>query len=104
MPEVRPIKATAVNLLPVHFMQIGSGAPMLGIIAGNLALMLGVRGGIYMSSGIVPRLGARFAQSEFRSRLEMTSRFHGYLEKIPTRVIIRPLSALVELVALLKEY
>ena len=29
---------------------------MLGTVAGNLALMLGARGGIYVAGGIVPKL------------------------------------------------
>jgi glucokinase len=75
---------------------------MLGTIAGNLALTLGARGGIYISGGIVPRLGSFFADSEFRSRFEMKGRFHNYLEAIPTRVIIRPLPALAGLATILK--
>jgi glucokinase len=75
---------------------------MLGTIAGNLALTLGARGGIYVSGGIVPRLGSFFAQSEFRSRFEKKGRFHGYLEKIPTFVIVRPLPGLLGAAALLK--
>ena len=39
---------------------------MLGTIAGNLALSLGARGGVYIAGGIVPRLGTRFAESGFR--------------------------------------
>jgi glucokinase len=38
---------------------------MLGTVAGNLALTLGARGGIFISGGIVPRISAFFAQSEF---------------------------------------
>jgi glucokinase len=40
---------------------------MLGTVAGNLALTLGARSGIYVAGGIVPRLGAFFAQSELGS-------------------------------------
>ena len=48
---------------------------MLGTVAGNLALTLGARGGIYIAGGIVPRLGATFAQSDFRARFEAKGRF-----------------------------
>src|ERR1700732_5104766 len=48
---------------------------MLGTMAGNLALTLGARGGIYIGGGIVPRLGRRFAQSPFRARFEAKGRF-----------------------------
>ena len=34
---------------------------MLGTVAGNLALTLGARGGIYIAGGIVPKLGEAFA-------------------------------------------
>jgi glucokinase len=61
---------------------------MLGEVAGNLALTLGARGGVYIAGGIVPRLGARFAESSFRERFEGKGRFQGYLALIPTFVII----------------
>jgi glucokinase len=60
---------------------------MLGTIAGNMALTLGARGGIYIGGGIVPRLGGRFASSGFRQRFEQKGRFASYLAKIPTYVI-----------------
>jgi glucokinase len=76
---------------------------MLGTVAGNLALTLGARGGIYVAGGIVPRLGAHFAQSEFRARFEAKGRLRGYLAAIPTYVIARPLPALLGATALLKQ-
>jgi glucokinase len=60
---------------------------MLGAMAGNLALTLGARGGVYIAGGIVPRLGTRFAGSRFRERFEGKGRFRGYLAAIPTFVI-----------------
>ena len=75
---------------------------MLGTVAGNLALILGARGGIYIAGGIVPKLGRIFAESEFRSRFEAKGRFRGYLAAIPTYAIVRPLSALVGAAALLE--
>jgi glucokinase len=66
---------------------------MLGTMAGNLALTLGARGGIYVGGGIVPRLGQRFAQSPFRGRFEAKGRFSEYLAAIPTYVVNHPLPA-----------
>jgi glucokinase len=43
---------------------------LLGGFAGNVALTLGSRGGVFIGGGIVPRLGERFFQSEFRRRFE----------------------------------
>jgi glucokinase len=76
---------------------------MLGTMAGNLALTLGARGGIYIAGGIVPRLGEFFAQSEFRERFEAMGRFRSYLAAIPTYVIVRPFPALLGAAALLKQ-
>lgn len=62
----------------------------LGSVAGNLALTLGARGGVYIGGGIVPRLGALFAASVFRARFEAKGRFESYLAVIPTWVIDAP--------------
>ena len=66
----------------------------LGSVAGNLALTLGARGGIYIGGGIVPRLGTAFDTLPFRQRFEDKGRFRGYLERIPTAVITMPSPAL----------
>ena len=74
---------------------------MLGTMAGNLALTLGARGGIYVGGGIVPRLGQRFAQSPFRARFEAKGRFSEYLAAIPTWVVTHPLPAFLGCAAVL---
>jgi glucokinase len=60
---------------------------MLGSVAGNLALTLGARGGVFVGGGIVPRLGDWFDQSPFRARFEAKGRFQPYLAGIPVWVI-----------------
>ncbi len=60
---------------------------LLGSVAGNLALTLGARGGVYLGGGIVPRLGTWFDSSPFRERFEDKGRFGGYLRAIPVWVI-----------------
>lgn len=59
----------------------------LGTAAGNLAITLGARGGVYIGGGIVPRLGDFFDRSPFRARFESKGRFSAYLAAIPTWVI-----------------
>ncbi len=66
----------------------------LGSVAGNLALTLGSRGGVYIGGGIVPRLGLAFDALPFRERFEDKGRFRGYLQNIPTFVITAPAPAL----------
>jgi glucokinase len=67
---------------------------MLGGFAGNVALTLGSRGGVFIGGGIVPRLGERFFQSEFRTRFEEKGRFRSFLTGIPTALITDTLAAL----------
>lgn len=59
----------------------------LGTIAGNLALTLGARGGVYIGGGIVPRLGQAFDRSAFKQRFTARGRFTSYLADIPVHVI-----------------
>jgi glucokinase len=62
---------------------------LLGTLAGNVALTLGARGGVYVGGGIVPRWGdAVLARSRFRERFEAKGRFAGYLRDIPTWLIV----------------
>ncbi len=67
---------------------------LLGGFAGNVALTLGARGGVYIGGGIVPRLGERFFQSQFRARFEAKGRFAPYLQSVPTWLITDTLAAL----------
>jgi glucokinase len=60
---------------------------MLGTVAGNVALTLGARGGLYIAGGIVPRLLAPFSASAFRARFEAKGRFCDYLAAIPSFVV-----------------
>jgi glucokinase len=74
---------------------------MLGTVAGDLALTLGARGGIYIAGGIAPRLGRNFLASPFRERFEAKGRMRSYLAAIPTYLVVHPLPAFVGCAALL---
>ena len=63
----------------------------LGQVAGDLALTLGARGGVYIGGGIVPRMGRRFEQSPFRARFEAKGRYSAYLQSIPVWLIDSPM-------------
>ncbi|MGH8797226.1 MAG: glucokinase [Caldimonas sp.] len=64
----------------------------LGSFAGDLALTLGARAGVYLAGGIVPRLGDSIERSRFREHFEAKGRFRTYLASIPTWVIRDPSS------------
>jgi glucokinase len=73
---------------------------LLGSFSGNVALMFGARGGIYVAGGIAPRIVAFMGRSEFRRRFEEKGRFRPYLEAIATNVIVHPAAAFLGLQAL----
>ena len=77
---------------------------MLGTVASNVAVTLGALGGVYIGGGVVPRLGAFFAQSSFRTRFESKGRFGGYLGQIPTYLISAPYPAFVGVSTILAEH
>jgi glucokinase len=60
-----------------------------GATAGNLALTLGARGGIYISGGVIPRFADFFAASGFREKFESKGRFRSYLQPIPVYLVTR---------------
>ena len=63
---------------------------VLGSVAGDLALTLGARGGVYIAGGIVPRYVELLRHSQFRSRFESKGRFAEHNEGIPSFVVTHP--------------
>jgi glucokinase len=88
---------------PVCAEALGMFCAMLGTVAGNLALTLGARGGVYIAGGIVPRLGDFFARSAFRERFVEKGRLRDYLGPIPTYVVTHELPAFLGLKAVLDQ-
>jgi glucokinase len=74
---------------------------MLGTVAGDLAMTLCARGGVYLGGGIVPRLGEALRRSAFRHRFEQRGDFTFYLANIPTYAITARMPAFRGLSALL---
>ena len=59
----------------------------LGRFAGDAALLLGARGGVYLGGGITPKLTAKLASGPFRQAFEDKGRMAAYLAPIPVYVI-----------------
>lgn len=76
---------------------------MLGTFAGNVALTLGARGGIYLGGGVLPRIVDRVRSSDFRRRFEATPTLNDYLSAIATTLIVAPQPALVGAAAWLNQ-
>src|SRR3569833_1845003 len=72
----------------------------LGRFAGNLALTLLARGGVYIAGGIVPGWGAVFDGALFRQGFEEKAPFAPMLTQIPTFVNRHPQPGLLGLARL----
>lgn len=81
-------KLTCIKTLDVF-------SAFLGIIAGNLALTFGARGGVYIAGGIVPRFIEVLKNSDFIKRYENKGVMSDYVKKIPVYVLTNPHNGLV---------
>lgn len=72
---------------PVAVATLNQFCALLGGFAGDVALILGARGGVYIAGGIIPRFMEFFLQSPFRERFENKGRFRDYTTSIPTYVV-----------------
>lgn len=86
-PMAAEITARALKGEPHAHATLSTFCAMLGGAAGNLALTLGARGGVYIGGGIPPRIEAFLGASQFRARFEDKGRFADYLAAIPTWLI-----------------
>ena len=77
---------------------------LLGSVAGDLALTLGARGGVYVAGGIVPGWGERFDAARFLDRFRAKGRFREYLSAVPVHVVTHPYPALAGLAHLLARH
>jgi glucokinase len=66
----------------------------LGRFAGDVALVFGARGGVYLGGGIAPKLLRRLAQGDFREAFERKGRMQPFVAPIPVYVILAEVPAL----------
>jgi len=66
-----------------------------GAAAGDLALVLGATGGLFIGGGIAPKILARMTNGVFLKAFRDKGRLAPYMEKIPVKVILEPRTALL---------
>ena len=66
----------------------------LGRFAGDVALVLGAHGGVYLGGGIVPKMLDRLTQGDLREAFERKGRMTAFVAPIPIYVIIAEFPAL----------
>ena len=69
-------------------------AGWLGAFAGDVALLCGARGGVYVGGGIAPRIAELICAGSFREAFEAKGRMQAYLAEIPIYVILAEFAAL----------
>lgn len=72
---------------------------LLGGVAGDLGLLYGARGGVYVAGGICPRFPEFLAASRFRARFEAKGRFRAWLAPVPAWLVMRADAAMLGLAA-----
>lgn len=65
-----------------------------GAAAGDLALTVGARGGVFVGGGIAPRILPRLAAGGFVAGFRDKGRMAPYVESVPVHVILEPETAL----------
>ncbi|MGQ0618416.1 MAG: glucokinase [Panacagrimonas sp.] len=71
----------------------------IGRFAGNQALSLGARGGIYIAGGVIPSWGERFDARIFREGFEDKAPHVGWMQRVPAAVVTHPQPGLLGLAA-----
>lgn len=90
----------AVHGAPRHGAVLDLFCAFLGSFAGDMALTFAARGGVLIAGGIAPHILPALQGSSFRARFAGKGRFAGYVERIPTSVIVRPEPTFLGLAAL----
>ncbi len=67
----------------------------LGAVAGDLALSVGARGGVFLCGGILPRMGEVFDSELFVESFLDKGRMREYLEPVPVHLIVDREAALL---------
>ncbi len=68
---------------------------ILGGVAGDIALLHGALGGVYIGGGILPKMRGLIPQSDLLERFTQKGVMTSYLEKIPVHIVASETSALL---------
>ena len=89
---------------PIAVETIAAFTGFLGSVAGDLALTLGARAGVYIAGGIVAGWGERFDARRFLDRFRAKGRFRAWLSAIPVHVVTHPHPGLAGVERLLERH
>ncbi|MFC0865593.1 glucokinase [Sphaerimonospora cavernae] len=88
-PETRTASQIVASEHPLCVETVEVFLALLGGFAGNVALTLGARGGVYLGGGVLPRIAGRIPASAFRKRFETSApALRDYLSSVATSLIV----------------
>ena len=99
VPAPEEVTARAAASEPLAVAAIRHFSRFLATAASDLALVFAARGGVYLSGGILPRLGPSFDRAAYLDRFADKGRFREFLQAIPSAVVTHPAPALAGLAA-----
>jgi glucokinase len=102
LPRQEEVQVAALNGDALAIATVDRFCRILGSTAGDIALGLGARGGVYISGGVAGRLADQLAAGGFRQRFDDKGRFEGYMRAIPVWLVRDPFVALIGAASLLK--
>jgi glucokinase len=82
-------EAALAGSCPVAVAAVRLFSSVLGSFAGDMALAVMARGGIYLGGGVAPRLAPRLADGTFLRAFTDKGRLSSFVEPLPVRVILR---------------
>lgn len=97
-PGIRPEEITAEALADANSLShrvVMLFCAALGAYAGDVAVLTGARGGIYLGGGILPRIKTLLVDSPFEARRTRRGPMTRYAEAIPVRLILSDAAALM---------
>jgi glucokinase len=95
LPDARSVQQACEAGDPLAQRTVDRFCRILGSVAGDIALTLGARGGVFVTGGVAEKLARQLENSAFRERFEAKGRFVDYMRAIPTWLVMDPYAALI---------
>jgi len=97
------VTQAAVAEDPVAIKTLNTFAKALGRVAGDFAMTVLARGGVYLTGGVTPRIDRFLTNGDFRAAFEAKAPHEALLKSIPTYLVRHPNPALEGLASYARE-
>jgi glucokinase len=94
-PSAAIAQVSAAEDSPLCDRTISMFCSIYGAVAGNVALVGGATGGVFLGGGVAPKLRDRLVEGEFLRSFRAKGRFAAYLGQIPVRIVLEPHAGLL---------